>query len=111
MQKIGFIGSGKMAGAIIKGIIKSGFILPENLIATQAENEGLEEKAKSLLSKRISTPKSFDFSSSPINSACVASISDGSAKLFLSKPLIIAPAILPQPINPIFFILPSLCVI
>ena len=24
MQKIGFIGSGKMAGAIIKGIIKSG---------------------------------------------------------------------------------------
>lgn len=48
MQKIGFIGSGKMAGAIIKGIIRSGFILPENLIATQAENEGLEEKARSL---------------------------------------------------------------
>ena len=48
MQKIGFIGSGKMAGAIIKGIIKSGFILPENLIATQAEEEGLEDKSKEL---------------------------------------------------------------
>lgn len=63
MQKIGFIGSGKMAGAIIKGIIKSGFILPENLIATQAENEGLEEKTKSLgidiiLDNRVLTQKS-----------------------------------------------------
>ena len=63
MQKIGFIGSGKMAGAIIKGIIRSGFILPENLIATQAENEGLEEKSRSLgidviLDNRVLTQKS-----------------------------------------------------
>ena len=48
MQKIGFIGSGKMASAIIKGLIKSNFVLPENLIATQAEVEGLEEKSKNL---------------------------------------------------------------
>lgn len=48
MYKIGFIGSGKMASAIIKGLIKTGFAKPEELIATQAELEGVEEKAKSL---------------------------------------------------------------
>ncbi len=48
MQKIGFIGSGKMASAIIKGLIKSDFITPENLIATQAEPEGIKEKTEEL---------------------------------------------------------------
>lgn len=48
MYKIGFIGSGKMASAIIKGLIKTGFAKPEELIATQAELEGVEEKSKSL---------------------------------------------------------------
>ena len=46
MYKIGFIGSGKMASAIIKGLIKTGFAKPEELIATQAETEGVEEKSK-----------------------------------------------------------------
>ena len=45
---IGFIGSGKMAGAIIKGLLKSGFIKPENILATQAEKDGLEEKELAL---------------------------------------------------------------
>lgn len=45
---IGFIGSGKMAGAIIKGLLKSDFTAPEFLLATQAETEGLEEKKQAL---------------------------------------------------------------
>ena len=45
---IGFIGSGKMAGAIIKGFLKSGFTTSEYLIATQAETEGLVEKSQEL---------------------------------------------------------------
>lgn len=47
-NKIGFIGSGKMAGAIIKGLIKTNYAKPENLIATQAEPTGIEEKSKNL---------------------------------------------------------------
>ena len=47
-NNIGFIGSGKMAGAIIKGLIKTGFSKAENLAATQAEPTGLEEKSKNL---------------------------------------------------------------
>ena len=47
-NKIGFIGSGKMASAIIKGLIKTNFAKPENLLATQGEKEGLEEKSKNL---------------------------------------------------------------
>ena len=45
---IGFIGSGKMAGAIIKGLIKSDFIDSKNILATQAEQDGLEEKKQAL---------------------------------------------------------------
>ena len=45
---IGFIGSGKMAGAIVKGLLKSGFAFSENLLATQAESKGLEEKSANL---------------------------------------------------------------
>ena len=47
-KKIGFIGAGKMAGAIIKGLIKSGFSKSEDITATQAEIDQLEEKSKAL---------------------------------------------------------------
>ena len=47
-KKLGFIGSGKMAGAIIKGLVKSGFTQPTNISATQAEKDGIEAKAKEL---------------------------------------------------------------
>lgn len=45
---IGFVGSGKMAGAIIKGLLKSGFTTSEYLVATQAEEGGLVEKSQEL---------------------------------------------------------------
>ncbi len=47
-KKIGFIGSGKMASAIIKGLIKTGFTTSENLLATKSNPDGLEEKSKEL---------------------------------------------------------------
>lgn len=47
-KKIGFIGAGKMASAIIKGLIKSDFAKSEDITATQAEIDQLEEKSKAL---------------------------------------------------------------
>ena len=45
--KIGFIGAGKIASAIIKGLIRTEFLKPENIIASQVE-ENIEEKSKIL---------------------------------------------------------------
>lgn len=45
---IGFIGSGKMAGAIIKGIVKTGFVNPTQILATQLEVENIEKKKQEL---------------------------------------------------------------
>lgn len=45
---IGFIGCGKMASAIIRGLIKSGFAQPTELLATQAETEEIEAKSKEM---------------------------------------------------------------
>ena len=42
---IGFIGCGKMASAIIKGLLNSGFTQPESILASQAESEGIAEKS------------------------------------------------------------------
>lgn len=47
-NKIGFIGCGKMASAIIKGLLNSKFIDADNIIATQAKTESIEEKSKAL---------------------------------------------------------------
>ena len=45
-RKIGFIGSGKMAGAIIKGLVRNR--IGESIIATKAGKEGIEERSKDL---------------------------------------------------------------
>lgn len=46
--KIGFIGCGKMASAIINGIIKSGYISAEQVLASKSNPGNLEETAKKL---------------------------------------------------------------
>ena len=48
MRKIGFIGCGKMASAIIKGIIKTNYINPENVIASKSSPDNLENVSKNL---------------------------------------------------------------
>ena len=55
--KIGFVGAGKMASAIIKGLIRTGFAKPEELIATQAETDLLKEKSQILGIKVIADNK------------------------------------------------------
>ena len=55
--KIGFVGAGKMASAIIKGLVKTGFAKPEELVASQAELDLLEEKSKILGIKVIGDNK------------------------------------------------------
>ena len=47
-KKIGFIGSGKMAGAIIKGLIKTHTVGSNCIMATKSNKEGLEEKSQEL---------------------------------------------------------------
>lgn len=47
-KKVGFIGCGHMASAIIKGIINSGFILSENVIASEVNEEFAHKKEKEL---------------------------------------------------------------
>ena len=46
--KFGFIGCGKMAGAIIKGLIGSNYITPNMMLATQTNEKTLEEKSEQL---------------------------------------------------------------
>lgn len=47
-KKIGFIGCGKMASAIIGGVIASKFVDAENIIAAEISEEKAQEKSKEL---------------------------------------------------------------
>lgn len=56
---IGFIGCGKMAGAIVKGIIKSGFISSDNILASKSSPDRLKEVSEDLGVKVILDNKSL----------------------------------------------------
>ena len=45
-MKLGFIGTGNMAGAIIGGIIKTGLISPEEIIGSDISAAGREHVQK-----------------------------------------------------------------
>ncbi len=47
-KMIGFIGAGKMGGAIIKGLLSSGFAKKEDIIASEATEQLAEKTSKSL---------------------------------------------------------------
>lgn len=47
-KTVGFIGCGHMASAIIKGILNSGFILPDNVIASEINNKFAQKKKNEL---------------------------------------------------------------
>jgi pyrroline-5-carboxylate reductase len=47
-QKVGFIGCGHMASAIIKGVLASGFLPSENILASETDKEFAQNKKKEL---------------------------------------------------------------
>lgn len=52
-MKIGFIGAGKMGGAILKGLVNSGFVLRENIMASEANEEFAQKVSKEYSIKAI----------------------------------------------------------
>lgn len=50
--KVGFIGAGKMGGAIINGLISSGFALKENIMASEV-NEEAAKRASEILGVKV----------------------------------------------------------
>ena len=57
-MKLGFIGTGNMAGAIMGGIIKKGIIAPEEIIGSDIMEAGRERAKKEYLDRR-GVPESF----------------------------------------------------
>ena len=45
-RKLGFLGAGNMAGALIKGLLHAGVVLPSNIIASDVKLERLEQLHK-----------------------------------------------------------------
>ena len=56
-KKIGFIGCGKMASAIIGGVLASGVVSPDNIVAAEISQEKAEVKSKELGIKVITDNK------------------------------------------------------
>ena len=55
MANMGFIGAGKMAGAIIKGIIESGFVSPGAIFVYDVNQDALKYAQKNLKIQPVST--------------------------------------------------------
>jgi pyrroline-5-carboxylate reductase len=53
-MKLGFIGCGKMATALVHGVLKSGFVKPEDLTVSDAVPAAMESLAKSTGAKPVS---------------------------------------------------------
>ena len=56
-KKIGFIGCGKMASAIISGIIKSNYLTKTNIFASEINQEKASAKEKELGIKIVTDNK------------------------------------------------------
>jgi len=69
-KKIGFIGAGTMAKAIISGLLHSGNVLPENILASEI-SEDLAQKASETLGIKVVTDNKAVAKNSEIIILCV----------------------------------------
>jgi len=96
MKRIGFIGSGKMASAIIKGLLNANIVDSSSIIATQLNPETIKEKSKSLGVEVITDNKFLSQNSDVIFLAVkpmqIEAVLEEISEFIISDKLIISPA-------------------